>query len=241
MSFEPETTMKIIAIGDLHGKDCWKQIDPASYDQIIFMGDYVDAQDKCREAIIENLQAIITFKMQQPEKVILLLGNHDIQYLHYPKFQAGGFDSVIQPQLTSIFNEHKNQFQVVWQHRQYLFTHAGVSRKYWAWLQEMLEDNLVTYHEPDLAGYLNHIHKTDPHLLYVCGTKRGGFYPHGGPLWADEKETQHDHIEGFHQVVGHSRIYKIDTYTRSWMKDKNSSITYIDVLDQRTEFFEIDT
>ena len=34
--------MKIISIGDLHGKDVWKQIDPANYDKIIFVGDYTD-------------------------------------------------------------------------------------------------------------------------------------------------------------------------------------------------------
>lgn len=232
--------MKIIAIGDLHGKDCWKQIDPAQYDKIIFIGDYVDAENKRSEAIFENLKAIIDFKLQQPEKVILLLGNHDIQYLHYPNHSCSKIDVAIQPQLTQLFNQFKEVFQVAWQCGNHLFTHAGVSRKYWAWLQEMLEDNLVNYHEPDLAGYLNQIHKTDPHLLYVCGAKRGGFYPYGGPLWADDKETQYDHIEGFHQVVGHSRIYKIDTYTRSWLPDRNSSITYIDVLDQRTEFFELE-
>lgn len=231
--------MKIITIGDLHGKDCWKQIVPAQYDKIVFIGDYVDGVDKRGEDIVENLKAIIAFKLQQPEKVILLLGNHDIQYLHFPKHPCSEFDSVIQPELTMIFNEYKSEFQVAWQHGKYLFTHAGVSRKYLVWLQEMLEGNLISYHSPMMAGYLNHIHQTDPHLLYVCGTKRGGFYPHGGPLWADEKETQLDHLVGFHQVVGHSRIFKIDAFTRSWLNDKNSSITYIDVLDQRTEFFEL--
>lgn len=232
--------MKIIAVGDLHGKDCWKQINPALYDQIIFIGDYVDAKDKSREAIVENLKTVIHFKLQHPAKVVLLLGNHDIQYLHYPKFDSNGFDAVIQPQLTQLFIEYQNEFQIAWQHDQYLFTHAGVSRKYLGWLQEMLEGNFIFYQPPDIAKYFNQIRKTDAHLLYVCGAKRGGFYPHGGPLWADDKETQHDHIEGFHQVVGHSRVYKIDTYTRSWLNDRKSSITYIDVLNQRVEFFEKD-
>lgn len=205
--------MKIITIGDLHGKDCWKQIVSTQYDKIVFIGDYVDSVDKRSEDIVENLKAIIAFKLQQSEKVILLIGNHDIHYLHFPKHPCSEFDSTIQPELTRIFNEYKSEFQVAWQHGQYLFTHAGVSRKYWVWLQQMLEGNLHVYHAPNMATYLNQIHQTDPHLLFVCGTKRGGFYPHGGPLWADEKETQDDHIDDFHQVVGHSQISKIHTCT----------------------------
>jgi predicted MPP superfamily phosphohydrolase len=71
--------MRIIAIGDLHGKDCWLTIDPDKYDKIIFVGDYVDASDISREKIVENLEQVIAFKLKHPEKVELLLGNHDIQ------------------------------------------------------------------------------------------------------------------------------------------------------------------
>lgn len=34
--------MQIIAIGDVHGRDTWKEIEDHDADQLIFIGDYVD-------------------------------------------------------------------------------------------------------------------------------------------------------------------------------------------------------
>lgn len=35
--------MKHIAIGDLHGRDTWQQVDTKLYDKVIFLGDYADS------------------------------------------------------------------------------------------------------------------------------------------------------------------------------------------------------
>jgi predicted phosphodiesterase len=231
--------MKIIAIPDLHGKDCWKQIDPARFDKVIFIGDYVDAKDgKTREVIIQNLTSILAFKNQFPEKVVLLLGNHDIQYLHYPDHRCSGFDADIQSQLTRIFNENKSEFQIAWQRGNHLFVHAGVSRRYFAWLGAMVDEKMKYDGEMSIAHYLNRLHESKPNLVCVCGATRGGLYPYGGPLWADITETRFDHLDGYHQIVGHSRVLDMHTSTRPG--DNDSSITYIDVLSQRVEFFEIE-
>jgi hypothetical protein len=41
--------------------------------------------------IDRNLQDIIALKKACPEKVLLLLGNHDVQYMFYPHFRSSGF------------------------------------------------------------------------------------------------------------------------------------------------------
>ena len=41
--------MKIIAIGDLHGKDCWKEFLNQDFDEAIFLGDYFDSYTLSRE------------------------------------------------------------------------------------------------------------------------------------------------------------------------------------------------
>ena len=73
--------MKTITIGDIHGRSDWQEIDPANYDKIIFVGDYVDSFTVSDIDIITNLLNIIQFKKDNMNKVVLLLGNHDLQYL----------------------------------------------------------------------------------------------------------------------------------------------------------------
>ena len=70
--------MKIIILGDIHGRKCWKDIlDNEQYDLVVFLGDYVSThQDISEEAQIENLKDILEFKEANPNKVILLRGNH---------------------------------------------------------------------------------------------------------------------------------------------------------------------
>jgi predicted MPP superfamily phosphohydrolase len=83
--------MKHIAIGDLHGRDTWQQVNTKLYDKVIFLGDYVDSHTLSDLVILENLKKIIALKKRPPEKVVLLLGNHDAHYLHYPRFECSGF------------------------------------------------------------------------------------------------------------------------------------------------------
>jgi len=68
--------MKIISVGDLHGNNIWKTIDPELYDKIIFVGDYTDSFHLTDSAILDNLLDLIEFKKSYPDKVFLLLGNH---------------------------------------------------------------------------------------------------------------------------------------------------------------------
>ena len=78
---------KIAVVPDVHGKLFWKnakdKID--SVDEVVFLGDYLDSYsflgNFTRKEEFENLIEILDFKRAFPEKVILLLGNHDIAYL----------------------------------------------------------------------------------------------------------------------------------------------------------------
>lgn len=68
-------------IGDIHGRDCWKDlVDP---DRInIFLGDYMDPYDDYSyKELKNNFLDIMSFAKTHPE-TILLLGNHDLHYIH---------------------------------------------------------------------------------------------------------------------------------------------------------------
>ncbi len=223
--------MHLIAIGDVHGRDAWKEIEGTEADQIIFIGDYVDPhQDIPDLEVIQNLEEIIAFQKSQPERVTLLLGNHDAQYLHYPLYQCSGHRADLQGTLGGLFQENKDLFKIAWQQGRYLFTHAGVSqgwyKRHLSIFSEMKKEELAeTLNAIDNGKYRD--------ILFEVGRKRGGWQAYGGPIWADQAETKADFLPNYHQVVGHSRVSDFERYG-----DANSSITFIDVGDTRVRFYE---
>ena len=81
--------MKVLILGDLHCRSIWKEIvakEGESCDKIIFLGDYTcprevkfdDPTDACG-----FLYDILDFKDRNPDKVVLLRGNHDLCSLGY--------------------------------------------------------------------------------------------------------------------------------------------------------------
>ncbi|NCX56657.1 MAG: metallophosphoesterase, partial [Burkholderiaceae bacterium] len=64
--------MKILVIGDIHGRDAWKELIPKvnEVDLIIFTGDYTDQYPPMSDDIIKNnLLEIIEFAKSNPGKV----------------------------------------------------------------------------------------------------------------------------------------------------------------------------
>lgn len=237
--------MKLITISDLHGRNNWLRITINHYDKIIFLGDYTDSYDLDDTAILENLQRIISLKEAHPDKVILLIGNHDAQYLHFPLYRCSGFRPSMQPALTELFTTHYNLFQIAFQEGAYLFTHAGISGR---WLTGLnlpglnlkLELNLLASGQGSqlnqLDQLLNTMHQDQSRrtALFDVSYLRGGFHEAGGPLWADKRETSTDYVMGLQQVVGHTPVPHFLT-----IGDKTGSITYTDVLQTKEDFYSL--
>ncbi|WP_420152846.1 metallophosphoesterase [Siphonobacter sp.] len=219
--------MQVLAIGDLHGRLNWEEAPIQQADRVIFVGDYVDSKQFSDEQTTEVLQKVIALKRAEPEKYILLLGNHDVAYLHYPLFPCSNFRPKMQALWTGIYRENADCFQVAYQLENYLFTHAGVSS---SWAQK--HGNRGS----DLADRLNALQETPAgrEVVFQCGWVRGGNPgAKGGPVWADETETIDDYLPDWHQVVGHTPQPFIRT-----QGDETASITYIDVLGKQTDFWQ---
>lgn len=211
--------MKHIIIGDLHGKDCWREINIKNYDKVVFLGDYVDSFTISDLAIYENLKNIIRLKKTNPHKVVLLLGNHDIQYLYFPRYQCRGFRPTMQSQLTNLFNSNKGLFQIAYQKENHIFSHAGITN---SWYHEFLRLPILEKIKDDtdtLADLLNKVDQTGQrYILHTAGYFRGGD-GNGGVTWAYKKETTNE----------------VET-----IQYMDRSVTYIDVLDTVTYFHELD-
>jgi len=238
---------KFISIGDLHGRAHWKSIVNKNNDpntKFIFIGDYVDSFEILNDPMINNLLDIIAFKKANPDNVILLWGNHDLEYLYYPRNRdIGGFRPEIASQLNWIFKDNQDLFQVAYQYENYLWTHAGISTKWYNWVDEVIND--PKYKEDTLAEILNNIqYSADAPCLHHIGKKRtkwGGGIGYGGVTWADIDETREGIIPGFHQIVGHTPIDEIVTYNKIMGKTyTDRSITYIDVFKDEIDLDNLD-
>lgn len=126
---------KILVIGDVHGRKVWKRlVQEQEYDLVVFVGDYFDPYDNIsREDLIKNFKEIVEFKRSQPEKVILLFGNHDLHYLGYTDTWSR-YDRRIKPQveelIVPLIDSKEIQLFYFDDENRILFSHAGLSY-YW--------------------------------------------------------------------------------------------------------------
>lgn len=228
--------MKGVAIGDIHGRREWSLINPDGVDRMIFNGDYCDSYVYSNAEILSNLQDIIKLKRKYFDKVFLLLGNHDLHYMYENEFSCSGFRPEMYHDLHSLFIHNKDCFQMAHQIGKMIFTHAGISNKWYKMHKETIDEVATKFETKDLADTFNHMMwMKENKILHQVGHLRGGYYDCGGITWADRRETSNDYLVGYHQVVGHTPIETITKFG-----DDKSSIRYIDVLGTAPEFYQFE-
>lgn len=222
--------MQIKVIGDLHGESYWKDIltdTINNYDYIIFLGDYVDSFIISSKDINNNLIDLIKFKQTYSDKIILLWGNHDVQYryLNKPIFKCSGFRSQDQFILNNIFTKYHNCFQLSFQIKDWLFTHAGLNKQFLDFLHNRFKQT-IKIKDNNYSIYLNALFNANPDNFSLVSYFRGGSSKFGSPLWMDLLEYTSDNKLPINQVVGHQPVRKYYTdinnkYKTIWI-DTNS-------------------
>lgn len=194
----------IIVIGDIHGSDLWKDIVEAHKDcMFVFLGDYLDPfQYMSSSYLISNLKQIVELKKSRPGDMVLLLGNHDIHYFVDDSPKASRFDYRLFIPANGIFVENSGLFLNAWQTGNLLFTHAGVSHR---WFVEDFKGDL----DRSVADQLNHPHDSQiPSMLQVGENRGGPRGKRGGIFWADKAELT-DPLHACVQIVGHNRVDEV--------------------------------
>ena len=218
--------MKLVVIGDIHGRDIWKQIIAKEHDadEFVFVGDYFDSFRIKGPDQINNFLDIIEFKKQSKVPVILLIGNHDYHY--YPGIDetgTSGYQTVLAPSIKHVVGDNKQHLQTAYQSGEFVFTHAGLS-------SEWLDDNIVMWDVPNLAMYVNDLFYYQPQKLayrsykMVNETEWYGAQGYGdetfqGPLWIRPKSLMRANYDTLRnqiiQVVGHTPQDNIDIEGKS--------------------------
>lgn len=209
MRYDEENAL--IIIPDVHGRPFWRY--PAvTYRRakFIFLGDYLDPYDDIDDAkVFEGLEDIVSFKKAYPDRVTLLLGNHDLHYLSDNIIHGSRYDETRASRNKKFFEENTGCFQIAYETTvngmRYLFSHAGLGRM---WIKEYahLRDEDIT------AEWLNRCMNSSDFIeaLNQVSAERGGTDPYGSMIWADVQEqlyTQNVMMRVV-QIFGHTSLHK---------------------------------
>jgi len=262
--------MKILIISDLHCSNSWEIITSKhinSVDKIIFLGDYLDSKDEkfydnLKEntlQCINNLKNIIRFKRDNPLKVELLLGNHDIPYFTNIYITS---DNIIEhmDEIGKIFIDNIKLFNLIFIEDNWIFSHSGITEEFWNKTKELYKKEFNTTITLDKINNILHNNLNlsfnedkntiiDYHWLSV-GKARGGSSEFGSLIWADrtelfsydkqENRTYHG-LKNYFQAVGHNKVSEIKKYIDI---QKNQGIIFTDNITHKKneiEYIIIDT
>lgn len=241
---------KIVVIGDLEGRTIWKEIiNKENPDLTIFLGDYVASRCVDPKTEVSTLEEIMEYKETNPDKVILLRGNHDLEALGY--YWAECYPEA--PNISKEFIQaHKERFlkNTQWiyidEDLKTIFAHAGISQ---VWLDETVKPYLVRkigsqYDDGsiDTEIILEHINDIEPCEVFAFIGDRFDMYGDSKTqscVWIRPETLAKCMIDGYTQVVGHTRVKRecVDMYQTTkdhqhlWLCDALGQRNYLVIED----------
>lgn len=237
--------MKCLIIADVHGRKFWRRAiadNIGNVDKIIFLGDYLDPYEneidenpelmECNhfydsQNLLKMLEDIVSLKKNEPNKYILLTGNHSDSYI-WSKFSAASrTDFINWEKYHKFFSQNLEYFNLVWIEDNCIFSHAGISE---GWANEFLyhymkydegaelEKNSLVFEtarvlkDTPLKYFNNFYIKAISNISHY----RGGDMFYGSCEWADVREhvdVNESVIEivpkgedGIYQIFGHTQL-----------------------------------
>lgn len=194
---------KILIVPDVHGRKFWHKAEELinNVDQVVFLGDYLDPYSHegiTFDTAMEEFLKILDFKEKYRDKVVLLVGNHDMHYIKIEFMDCSRLNYQQRQNIHELYQKHLDKFNLVFQYKDtWLFSHAGV---YLDWLKsnQLNIDDLL-----DFKTFLKEQWETLENLT----SYRGGYDPVGSCVWADIRESvENTVLLGYHHIVGHTML-----------------------------------
>jgi len=257
----------ILTIGDIHGTSHWKKIlfggeelfenffidwdggkgadklknyPFPKWDKIIFVGDYFDS------FVIGNLEMktvfadIIRLKRAFMDKIVLLIGNHDLHYID-SKHRCSGFRPEMYYDFNDTLRENRDLFKAAHQEGTFLWTHAGLTDSMWNLhcMPRLTQAKKEGVYDPTELKYdeaLQFLYEMQFMPIFWAGRGRGGYSSVPGIFWADKRELIKDPLKGINQIVGHTPVNSVETH----LTEDGNAVYFIDCQERGTkEPFEI--
>lgn len=216
--------MKTIVVGDIHGHVNSVEAALAHPCNIVFVGDYLDSFSQSVENQILCLKMVLDAAEAEPDRVVGLIGNHELSYLD-PAMRCSGYNTKTQRYVDQLKDRMKAVLKPYHWVGDHLISHAGV------------DEELLLYKKVSLEEYL------ESGDFNQIGTYRGGYQPVGGLYWNDFNAEMIP-INGLKQVVGHSngkRYHPEVEGVRIKYSDDGTGWTWcVDNLNRKAEVLMID-
>jgi UDP-2,3-diacylglucosamine pyrophosphatase LpxH len=169
-------------------------------DKVVFLGDYLDPYSHegiTFEDSVEEFKDILNFKEQYSDKVVLLVGNHDMHYIKTEFMNCSRLNVWRRVEIHDLFINNIDKFQLIHEVDKYLFSHAGVylewTKKYEITLEELF----------DFKKFLEKRWQTLEDVSYA----RGGWDKVGSCVWADIRESvQNELLPNLRHIIGHTQM-----------------------------------
>lgn len=247
---------KIGICGDVHGRQFWKvfkdRVD--EFEKIVFLGDYVapyQHEGITNKQAIETFKEVVEFKKENPDKVVLLLGNHDGSYFN-TKICECRTDYRNWNWLNNFYMENIKLFDLCWEtkigDKRYFFSHAGVRK---GWFDKWVKNDWFKWDGEELppdwlfnnmlhAAYDNYnqtaANKLETSLAVYSYYRGWDGAENGSMVWADIREyakgeTLENDYENIVFVCGHTQLEN-EAIIKDWVMDLDCRKPFI--LDKET-------
>lgn len=213
-----------LIIPDVHGRTFWeepvKQVLEETDAHIIFLGDYHDPypyewgkDEDYRRISIDRFKEIIELKRANPDRITLLIGNHDCGYAIGNDICSSRMDYLNKGEIEGLFFDNTQLFQLAAETdingKHFVFSHAGILR---GWAERVFGKDLVESENFNVVDNLNNAWLVGTYgILDSLGDYdryRGwGGYQFGSPVWSDIRswvKTTPEETYGFN-IVGHTQ------------------------------------
>lgn len=215
--------IKWLIIPDVHCREFWKEPVKEVLDdtdaRIVFLGDYLDgyahewnADDDYRRRGIDNLKSIIQLKREHPERIVLLVGNHDCGYAISTSICDCRTDGLNFVEIAELFKNNWDCFQLAAEDtingRHFIFSHAGINKEYAKIVfgDSVDENNVVEKFNSAWRKMDYKVLKTLRQYSFLRGYDG---YDFGSLVWADIHEwfldTGYTNEPYGYAVVGHTQ------------------------------------
>ena len=231
-----EKNIKTLIIPDVHCRDFYK--DPLMYVleqlpdvNIVFLGDYLDGYPyewmegmsgrySCdyQKKGVENLKEIISLKKRYPERITLLLGNHDLTYIYGKKFCECRTDYINWCEILNLFKENIDLFKLchdeIINDKRIVYSHSGFNKMWEETMCHVLNikkdtdkdepincdeinirfhESVKFYYEDDNKQFM---HKDEIYdVLSDISYLRGGWTSYGSIVWGDIRDFSDSYID----------------------------------------------
>lgn len=219
-----KSNINTLIIPDVHGRSFWKEPVKvalgATNADIVFLGDYhdpypqdFDYDEDYLQKSMDNFKQILELKKQYPDRITLLIGNHDCGYAIGDDICNSRMDRWHRRELERIFEENRELFQLAEETdiagKHFIFSHAGILK---GWADQVWGEEEVAGPAFNVVEELNEAWRKQSYgILNSLGDYdmyRGwGGYQYASPVWSDIRSWIHVKPEETfgYNIVGHTQ------------------------------------